>query len=88
MKLLDQVRETIRFKHYSLSTEETYIGWIRQFILYHNKRHPDQIGFPQAQRTSAFALDANVSLDSWRDRFSCHLNFLYAQQKAPAWVET
>ncbi|MEY3995715.1 MAG: hypothetical protein RL344_58 [Pseudomonadota bacterium] len=29
MKLLDQVRETIRFKHYSLSTEETYIGWIK-----------------------------------------------------------
>ena len=39
-KLLDQVRDKIRFKHYSLSTENTYISWIKQFILYHGKRHP------------------------------------------------
>ncbi len=36
-KLLDQVRDKIRFKHYSLSTENTYISWIKQFILYHGK---------------------------------------------------
>ena len=39
-KLLDQVRDKIRFKHYSLSTENTYLSWIKQFILYHGKRHP------------------------------------------------
>ena len=43
-KLLDQVRDKIRFKHYSLSTENTYISWIKQFILYHGKRHPIEIG--------------------------------------------
>ena len=32
-KLLDQVRDKIRFKHYSLSTEKTYIAWIKQFIV-------------------------------------------------------
>ena len=39
-KLLDQVRDKIRFKHYSLGTENTYLSWIKQFILYHGKRHP------------------------------------------------
>ena len=43
-KLLDQVRDKIRFKHYSLSTEKTYIAWIKQFILYHQKRHPLEMG--------------------------------------------
>ncbi len=39
-KLLYIVRDTIRFKHYSLSTERTYIHWIKQYIFFHNKRHP------------------------------------------------
>lgn len=43
-KLLDQVRNKIRFKHYSLSTEKNYIAWIKQFILYHQKRHPLEMG--------------------------------------------
>jgi len=43
-KLLDQVRDKIRFKHYSLSTENTYLSWIKQFILYHGKRHTVDMG--------------------------------------------
>jgi Phage integrase, N-terminal SAM-like domain len=43
-KLLDQVRDKIRFKHYSLSTENTYLSWIKQFILYHGKRYPSDMG--------------------------------------------
>jgi integron integrase len=39
-RLLDQVRTAIRTKHYSYQTEEAYIAWIRQFILFHNKQHP------------------------------------------------
>jgi hypothetical protein len=38
-KLLDQVREAIRLKHYSLRTEKTYLEWIKRFILFHGKRH-------------------------------------------------
>jgi len=37
-KLLDQVRNAIRTRHYSYRTEEAYVGWIRRFILFHNKR--------------------------------------------------
>jgi len=42
-KLLDQVRDKLRFKHYSLHTEETYMQWIRRFILFHNKQHPNEM---------------------------------------------
>jgi hypothetical protein len=43
-KLLDQVRETIRRKHYSIRTETTYIDWIKRYILFHRKRHPAEMG--------------------------------------------
>jgi Phage integrase, N-terminal SAM-like domain len=43
-KLLDQVRYAIRAKHYSFRTEEAYIQWVRRFILFHNKRHPKDMG--------------------------------------------
>jgi integron integrase len=43
-KLLDLYSEALRNRHYSLRTEETYISWVRKFILYHNKRHPRDMG--------------------------------------------
>jgi len=45
-KLLEQVRDAIRVKHYSYRTEETYVQWIRSFILFHNKHHPIEMGKP------------------------------------------
>ena len=39
-KLLDQVRDQIRLKHYSYRTGQTYVYWIRRYILFHQKRHP------------------------------------------------
>jgi site-specific recombinase XerD len=44
MKLLDQVRNEIRKKHYSIRTEDAYCAWIRQFILFHSKMHPKEMG--------------------------------------------
>ena len=44
MKLLDQVRDVMRKKHYSIRTEHAYITWIRQYILFHNKSHPKDLG--------------------------------------------
>lgn len=43
-KLLDQVRDAVRLKHYSDRTEESYVNWIRRYILFHNKRHPNEMG--------------------------------------------
>jgi len=44
MKLLDQVRDSIRKRHYSIRTEEAYINWIKRYILFHGKRHPTEMG--------------------------------------------
>lgn len=43
-KLLDQVRDRLRLKHYSLRTEQAYVGWIRRYIIFHGKRHPAEMG--------------------------------------------
>jgi LmbE family N-acetylglucosaminyl deacetylase len=39
-KLLDQVRDKVRVKHYSIRTEQTYVDWIKRYIFFHDKRHP------------------------------------------------
>ena len=43
-KFLDLVRERIRLRHLSYTTEKSYIGWIRRFILFHGKKHPQEMG--------------------------------------------
>ncbi|PSB16098.1 hypothetical protein C7B76_12300 [filamentous cyanobacterium CCP2] len=43
-RLLDQVRQSIRLKHFSFKTEKSYVHYIRDFILFHNKRHPKEMG--------------------------------------------
>jgi len=43
-KLLDQMRNVIRLKHMSLRTEEAYVSWVKRFILFHDKRHPADMG--------------------------------------------
>ena len=43
-RLLDQVRDGIRTRHFSRRTERAYIQWIRRFILFHNRRHPSGMG--------------------------------------------
>lgn len=48
-KLLDQVRDVIRLKHYAYRTEETYVQWIRRYILFHHKRHPKEMGIVEAE---------------------------------------
>jgi len=46
-KLLDQIRDLIRVKHYSIRTEEAYVSWARRYILFHDKRHPREMGTPE-----------------------------------------
>jgi site-specific recombinase XerD len=49
MKLEDQIREVMRFKHYSLRTEESYVGWYRQFVYFHGLRHPGEMGAAEVE---------------------------------------
>src|SRR5664280_1830410 len=44
MKLFDRVRAALRTRHYSIRTEEAYVGWIRRFVVFYGKRHPDEMG--------------------------------------------
>ena len=43
-RLLDQIRERIRYKHYSLRTEQAYVQWVRMFVKWHGLRHPRDMG--------------------------------------------
>jgi len=56
-RLLDDVRDVIRIKHYSIRTEQAYLQWIRRYILFHGKRHPRELG---ADHLSAFLSDLAV----------------------------
>lgn len=76
-KLLDQVRATIRTMHYSIRTEQAYVDWTRRFILFHNKRHPAEMG---REETEAFlthlAVNGHVSA-STQSQAKAALLFLY-----------
>jgi len=76
-KLLDIVRDKIRFKHYSLATERTYIYWIKYFIIFHNKRHPLEMGKEEIEKFLTYlATDKKVSPTTQNQAFSAIL-FLY-----------
>jgi len=49
-KLLDRVRDAIRVKHYSYQAKKSYVQWVRRFILFHNKRHPSEMGTGHLRR--------------------------------------
>jgi integron integrase len=76
-KLLDRVRWLLRAKHYSIRTEEAYVEWTRRFILFHKKRHPDEMG---EDEISAFlnhlAINRKVSASTQNQALSALL-FLY-----------
>jgi len=76
-KLLDQVREIIRLKHYSRKTEKTYVSWIRRFILFHDKRHPEEMGEREIEAfLSDLAVNRKVAASTQNQAFNAIL-FLY-----------
>jgi len=76
-KLLDQVRAKIRLKQYSIRTEESYVSWIRRFILYHNKRHPLEMGKKDIEQfLTNLAVNRNVAASTQNQALSAIL-FLY-----------
>jgi integron integrase len=76
-KLLDRVRDAIRLKHYSYRTEETYVHWIRRYILFHNKRHPSEMGSPEIELfLTHLVVEAHVASSTQNQALSALL-FLY-----------
>ena len=78
-KLLDIVREKIRFKHYSISTEKTYVHWIKHYIFFHNKKHPIEMGKSEIEEYLTFlATKKQVSPTTQNQAFNAIL-FLYKE---------
>jgi integron integrase len=76
-KLLDRVRIAARRRHYSLRTEQSYVGWVRRFILFHDKRHPKDMGAAEVVAfLSDLAVRGRVSASTQNQALSALL-FLY-----------
>src|SRR2546422_1233800 len=88
-KLLDQVRDVIRRKHYSIRTEQAYIDWIKRFIIYHGKRHPGDMAEEEvAEFLTHLARDGHVAASTQNQALSALL-FLYkeALKQEIGWLE-
>jgi integron integrase len=78
-KLLERVRDVIRRKHYSIRTEQSYVDWIKRFIIYHDKRHPSEMAEEEvAQFLTHLARDLNVAPSTQNQALSALL-FLYKE---------
>ena len=89
-RLLDQVREQIRLKHYSIRTERVYCEWVKRFIRFHGYRHPVEMG---ASEVESFLSHLTVNKDvaaSTQNQALAALLFLYKEvlrQDLPCWVK-
>jgi integron integrase len=78
-KLLDQVRDVIRRKHYSIRTEQAYVDWIKRFIIYHDKRHPSEMAEEEVTEfLTHLARDRHVAPSTQNQALSALL-FLYKE---------
>ena len=78
-KLLDRVRWHLRVKHYSIRTEQVYVDWIRRFILFHRKRHPNEMGECEiTEFLTHLAVNKHVAASTQNQAFAALL-FLYQQ---------
>jgi len=76
-KLLDQVREVMRYHHYSIRTEDTYAKWILEYIRFNGTRHPRDMGKPEIERfLSHLAINRNVAPSTQNQAMNAIL-FLY-----------
>lgn len=88
-RLMDQVRNAIRLKHYSLRTEQTYLHWIKRFIYFHGKRHPRDMGEPEVTAfLTHLARNRDVAASTQNQALSAIL-FLYRNvlQAPLAWLD-
>jgi integron integrase len=78
-KLLDCVRSAIRVRHYSYRTEQQYLGWIRRYIVFHDRRHPRDMGAAEVEQfLTHLARDRNVAAPTQSQALAALL-FLYRQ---------
>lgn len=78
-RLLDQVRNKIRTKHYSIRTEQAYVDWIRRFVLFHGKRHPLTMGAPEVEAFLTHLAVVRHVAASTQNQAKSALLFLYKE---------
>lgn len=88
-KLLDQVRDRIRRKYYSLRTEEAYVHWIKRFIFFHGKRHPRELGAAEVEKFLTHLAVAGRVSASTQNQAKSALLFLYKEvlDQALPWLD-
>lgn len=76
---LEGVRSEIRLRGYSMRTEKTYIHWIKRFIFFHHKRHPESMGAEEVRSfLTSLAVQGNVAINTQKTALNA-LAFLYNQ---------
>ena len=79
VRLLDQLRERIRYLHYTISTEQTYVYWVKGFIRFHGVRHPAEMGRAEIEAfLSWLANERRVAVSTHKQALSALL-FLYGK---------
>lgn len=78
-RLLARVRERLRRKHYSIRTEQAYVDWIRRFVLFQGKRHPEQLGAAEVEEFLTHLAVAGRVSASTQNQAKSALLFLYEE---------
>jgi hypothetical protein len=88
-RLLDRVRDKLRVKHYSIRTEQTYLDWIKRYILFHGKQHPQEMGAAEVEAfLTHLAVAGKVALQR-RIRLRVHYCFYivrYWKSNCRGWI--
>ena len=88
-KLLDQLRDRLRIKHYSLRTEQAYIQWVKRYIHFHNTRHPTEMGKPELEAFLTFLAVERKVASATQGQALAALLFLYREvlEKEVPWLD-
>ncbi len=78
-RFLDVIREELRVRHYAYRTERTYLEWIRRFIVYHDRKHPRDMGAAEIRDFLGFLADRKHVAAATQNQALCSLVFLYKQ---------
>lgn len=70
-KLLDELRPKLRYRHMGYRTEQAYVGWVRHFILFHNKRHPKEMSKPEIECYLTYSKSIGTR-ERKNDLHACH----------------
>ncbi|MEE8057421.1 MAG: phage integrase N-terminal SAM-like domain-containing protein [Pseudomonadales bacterium] len=74
---IEQIRTELRTRHYSLKTEKTYLYWIRHFIRFHNKRHPEEMGNREIEHFLNYLATHRRVSAATQNQALCALIFMY-----------